>query len=171
MTRYQRAQREQGKGAFDAELRALGMEPRSELTVSRVSPPPEVAEILGTPEGEQVVCRSRRMYADDTPVQIAPSYIPLDIAADTVLEQTDTGQGGMVSRMAELGFPQTRMTEDINVRPPTEEEAEFLQMSPEQSVYVITHIGWTAQDRPVEVCVHVMPTHYWQISYSWNVTP
>ncbi|MCD0450896.1 UTRA domain-containing protein [Actinocorallia sp. API 0066] len=156
-------------GAFDTEIRALGMTPRSQLTVSRAVPPPEVAEILGTPDGEEVLVRHRRMFADDTPVQIAPSYIPLDIAAGTVLEEVEQGQGGMISRLAELGHAQRRMTERVTVRPPTEEEMAFLDMSADQRVFVITHVGWTAEGRPVEVCLHVMPTHYWEIDYAWEI--
>ena len=169
MIRYTREARESGVGAFDYEVRALGMSPHSEITVARVTPPPAVAEILGT-DGE-VVMRSRRMFADDVPVQIAPSYIPLDIAAGTILEEVSQGQGGMVSRMADLGYAQVRMTENITVRPPTDDEADFLQMSTDQRVYVITHVGWTVEDRPVEVCLHVMPTHMWNLDYGWQVDP
>ncbi|REE97906.1 GntR family transcriptional regulator [Thermomonospora umbrina] len=171
MLRYRKDSRERARGAFDYEVRQLGMEPRSDLTVGRVAPPAEVAEILGTEAGQEVVVRSRRMFADAVPVQIAPSYIPLDIAAGTVLEEPDQGPGGMVSRMAELGYRQVRMSERITVRPPGEDEAQFLQMSADQRVYVITHVGWTADDRPVEVCVHVMPTHLWTLDYEWNVDP
>ncbi|SDI54958.1 GntR family transcriptional regulator [Sinosporangium album] len=169
--RYQAHAREQGHGAFDYEVRQLGMTPKSDLTISRVLPPEQVAEILGVSPGGEVLARSRQMYADNVPVQIATSYIPLDIAADTVLEEAEQGAGGMVSRMADLGFQQTRMTERITVRPPSEAEAEFLSMSSEQRVYVIHHVGWTSSNRPVEVCVHVMPTHYWQLDYSWEVDP
>lgn len=169
MLRYRKTSRESGRGAFDYEVSSLGMVPKSELTVMRAVPPKDVAEILGLEEGQEVVVRSRRMFADHTPVQIAPSYIPLDIAEGTVLEERDQGPGGMVSRMADLGYAQVRMTESISVRPPTEDEAEFLRMSADQRVYVITHVGWTSERRPVEVCVHVMPTHFWALDYEWDV--
>ncbi|SEG93134.1 GntR family transcriptional regulator [Thermomonospora echinospora] len=171
VSRYRKDSRERARGAFDSEVRKLGMEPRSDLTVGRVVPPAEVAAILNIEPGQEVVVRSRRMYADGVPVQIAPSYIPLDIAAGTVLEEQNQGQGGMVSRMADLGYRQVRMTESITVRPPNDDEADFLQMSADQRVYVITHVGWTADNRPVEVCVHVMPTHYWTLEYGWDVDP
>jgi GntR family transcriptional regulator len=169
MLRYRKESRERAQGAFDFEVRKLNMTPRSDLTVGRVVPPAHVAEILSVDAGQEVVVRSRRMFADDVPVQIAPSYIPLDIAADTILEEQDQGAGGMLSRMTELGYAQVRMTERINVRPPEEDEADFLQMSADQRVYEITHVGWTAEGRPVEVCLHVMPTHYWTLDYEWEV--
>ncbi|GAB2834164.1 hypothetical protein GCM10022221_36270 [Actinocorallia aurea] len=95
------------------------MTPRSQLTITRETPPPEIAEILGIPEGEEVVVRHRLMFADETPVQLAPSYLPLDIAAGTILEEPDQGRGGMLSRLADLGHAQTRITERVTVRPPT----------------------------------------------------
>lgn len=171
VARYSQAVRERagGRGAFDSELRNLGLTPRSVLKVERAQPPAEVAQILGVDEtAVSTVRRARRMYADDTPVQLADSYIPLTIAADTVLEQEDSGPGGIVSRMAELGVAQARITESVTVRPPTSEEAEFLKLDDDQRVYAITHTGWTADDQAVEVCLHVMPTHQWVLNYEWS---
>lgn len=166
VARYSKAARENagGRGAFDAEIRALGMTPRSDITVSRETATDTVAELLGT---EAVVSRARRMYADDTAVQIATSYIPVDIAEGTQLEQDDSGPGGIVSRFAELGHAQVRITERINVRPPSPAEVSILGMTEDQRVYEITHTGYTTQGRAVEVCIHVMPTHLWTLDYEW----
>jgi GntR family transcriptional regulator len=174
VTRYSREARERagGRGAFDAEIRAMGRTPRSELTVTRGQPPQRVADILGTSAGEQsCVIRGRRMFADDTPVQIADSYIPLDIAAGTPIEEHDSGPGGIVSRFADLGHAQVRITERLGIRPPTSQEAEFLQMSPDQRVLDVIHTGWTAEGRAVEVCLHVMPAHQWDLEYEWPADP
>lgn len=166
--RYASRAREQGRGAFDVEIRALGREPRIEQRIERVTPPAHVAEILGVSADEvSTVVRARRMGADDTPVQLADSYIPLDIAMGTALEQPDTGPGGIISRFAELGHAQVRITERVTVRPPTEEEAQFLKMSEDQRVYEILHTGWTAEGRAVEVSIHIMPTHQWTLEYEW----
>lgn len=170
--RYSRQAREQadGRGAFDAEVAARGMTPRSDVTVSRVAPPDAVAAILGVSAGEvSTVVRARRMYADGVPVQLADSYIPLDVAAGTALEDQDTGPGGMLSRLADLGHGQVRMTERVVARPPTSEEASFLNLSEDHRVYAVTHVGWDASGRPVEVCLHVMPVHLWTLDYSWPV--
>lgn len=166
--RYAAAHREQGRGAFDVEIRRLGREPQIEQTIERVNPPATVAEILGVSADEpSTVVRARRMSAGETPVQLADSYIPVEIAAGTALEQPDSGPGGIVSRFAELGHAQVRISERIAVRPPTTEEAGFLAMTEDQRVYEITHTGWTAEGRAVEVCVHVMPTHLWTLEYEW----
>jgi GntR family transcriptional regulator len=149
VARYSQTVRERanGRGAFDAEITALGMVPRSDL---------------------RVVIRARQMFADDVPVQIADSYIPLDIASGTPLEEEDSGQGGIISRFAELGYAQARITEHVTVRTPTPEEAQFLKLTEDQRVYDVTHVGRTADGRAVEVCLHVMPTHQWEFDYEWS---
>jgi GntR family transcriptional regulator len=171
-TRYQQAAREQsgGRGAFDAEIRALGMTPRSDVEVSRVVPPSAVARALDLPEGEpNTVMRKRHMYVNDVPVQLAPSYIPLDIAEGTALEEVDSGPGGIVSRFADLGHAQIRITEEVKVRRATEEEQSFLQLEDDEPVIEIFHVGWTTEDRPVEVCVHSVPAYLWTLDYDWSV--
>jgi GntR family transcriptional regulator len=170
VVRYSREARERsgGRGAFDTEITALGHAPRSDVTVSEVVPPSRVAAILGVSDQEPTcVRRARLMYADDTPVQIADSYIPLEIAAGTAIEKHDSGPGGIISRFAELGLAQVRITEEINIRPPAPDEAAFLKMTPDQRVYDVTHTGWTAGGRAVEVCLHVMPAHQWHLEYEW----
>jgi GntR family transcriptional regulator len=168
--RYSREARERsgGRGAFATEITALGRTPRSDVTVSRAIPPSRVAVILGVSDQDQsCVRRARLMYADDTPIQIADSYIPLEIAAGTAIEDADSGPGGIISRLADLGLAQARISEEIDVRPPSADEAEFLKMSPDQRVYDVTHTGWTADGRAVEVCLHVMPAHQWHLEYEW----
>ena len=172
MTRYTQQARERtgGRGAFDSEIRAMGLEPRTDVEVSTVPAPAEVAEGLRMEPGQQVVVRKRRMYADGVPVQLAISYIPADIAAGTRIAEPDTGPGGVISRFAELGHAQARITETVRWRPPRAEEREFLRLDKGQAVAEIWHTGWTADGRPVEVCVHVVPAWQWRLSYEWQTS-
>lgn len=167
--RHAAANREAGanRGAFDYEIRQLGMVPRSDVTVSRVVPPADVAEVLALAEGEQCLVRERKMYANDTPLQFAPSYIPLDIAEAAGLEQTDTGSGGTISRMAEAGYAQVRITESIRARRATADESSFLALETDQPVFEIFRIGWTAEDRAAEVGVWILSASGWILDYGW----
>jgi GntR family transcriptional regulator len=172
MARYERQAREHGgaRGAFDAEIRARGMVPRSDVTVELVTPPPEVARALALPEGEaNAIRRLRRMYADNVPVQLAPSYIQAEIAEGTPLAEADSGPGGIVSRFAELGLAEVRISESVRVRRATDEEQEFLRLEDDQAVIEIWHVGSTAEGRAVEVCVHSMPAYLWILDYEWPI--
>jgi len=147
----------------------MGFEPRSDLVeVGQVRPPADVATALALDVDGDALIRKRHMYAADTPVQLATSYVPWSIAAGTQLEQADTGPGGTYSRLAELGHTPTRFTETIALRPPTSEEADFLRLSDEQHVLVIFHVAWTRDDHAVEVTIHVLPPHQWELHYDWT---
>lgn len=170
-TRQQRSVREEGRGAFDAELRRLGLTPRSELSqVGQVEAPAQAAELLGLEVGSPVAIRRREMFANDVPVQLASSYIPWDIAEGTPILDQDTGQGGLYSRLSDAGHAPVEFEETIDSRMPTEEEAQFLAMDREQRVYVISRVAYDAEQRPVEVCIHVMPAHQWQLKYRWSAS-
>jgi GntR family transcriptional regulator len=157
-------------GAFASEVRAMGMRAVSEVTVDRAAPPARVAELLEVSATEpSALSRARRMLADDTPVQLATSYVPGDIGFDSPLENVDTGAGGMISRLAEMGYAQAEVIEEINVRTPTPEEVEQLDLPEDSRVYELLHIARTAEGRAVEVAVHVMPTHQWTLRYGWSI--
>jgi DNA-binding GntR family transcriptional regulator len=174
--RYRKPHRERGpdgtpsRGAFASEVKALGMRAGSDVTVDRVVPPANVAELLGVSADEvSVLSRARHMTADDVPVQLATSYVPGEIAFDSPLENVDTGAGGMISRLAEMGYMQAEVTEEINVRTPTPAEVEALDLPEDSRVYELLHVARTAEGRAVEVAIHVMPTHQWTLRYGWTL--
>lgn len=168
MIRYVRELRESGgaRGAFDYEIRQLGMEPRSDVTVSRISPPLRIADVLGT---DDVILRDRRMWADDVPVQFAPGYVPWDIAGGTQIEQRDSGPGGIISRLAELGYPQVKITESVRVRRAEDDERKFLRLEKDMPVIEVFHVGWAASGRAIEVSLNVQPAYLWVNEYEWRI--
>lgn len=156
------------RGAFDGELRRLGLTPKSEVTVEQVTANAEVAELLGIDEGAQVLARRRVMSANDVPVQLATSYIPWDIAEGTQLTEEDTGPGGTYSRLADLGHKPTRFSERTRERAPEEAEASGLRMDSSQRVFHITRIAREASGRAVEVTESIMPAYQWEFVAEWE---
>lgn len=178
--RYQPNARSEGgaRGAFEAELHRLGLVYKASPTdIGRARPPKDVAAAFGLHHSAKAIYRSRAMRAgrDASPsdqgfvVQLATSWFPLDIAADTQLEQQDTGPGGSKSRLADLGFAQRRIRESIEARFPTAAEAEALSIPDDRQVYELLHQASTADGRVVEVAVHVMPVTIWRFSYTWEL--
>ncbi|MFI6907317.1 GntR family transcriptional regulator [Nonomuraea sp. NPDC050394] len=169
--RYSREARESGaaRGAFDAEIRELGLEPQHEIIVERAVPPNDVAEALGLPPGEEnALVRRRRLLASGIPVRLNASWFPLSIAKGSDLEAEGPNiRGGVKSALAELGYVQTKATERIHVRPPTEEEADALEISPERTVLDIFHVGKTESGQAVEVTTTVTPAHYLVIEHTF----
>ncbi|WP_098899392.1 UTRA domain-containing protein [Streptomyces sp. st77] len=165
--RYLKERRESGesRGAFEAEIKRLGGDPRVETAVRRGSAPTEVATILGISETEETVIRARHMYDGDRLVQLADSYVPLDVADAAGIETPDSGRGGIISRMAEAGFAQTEVIEEVVQYPVTQVEADAFGVEIGSLLMQITHIAHTADGRVVEVTVH-RPGPNWVLRFS-----
>ncbi|MGH9644202.1 MAG: GntR family transcriptional regulator, partial [Terriglobales bacterium] len=102
--RYKRGAREKGVGAYDVEMRKLGLEAATELTVQEVPATKDIARRLGMAEGDVVFVRRRRMLASGEPTQLADTYVPLAIAEAAGIKGEATGAGGMYSRLADAGM-------------------------------------------------------------------
>ncbi|MYW69091.1 UTRA domain-containing protein, partial [Streptomyces sp. SID8379] len=154
--RYRKERREAGesRGAFETEIRRLGGTPRVETAVSRSTAPAPVASILDIASTEETVVRARHMYNGDTLVQLADSYVPLDVAEAAQIENPDPGKGGIISRMADAGFEQTEVIEEVTQYTATSIEAEAFGVEVGSNLIQITHIGYTSAGRAVEVTVH-----------------
>src|SRR5438128_5140332 len=122
VARQRERERGEARGAFQAEMRRLGLTARSDVEVLEVPAPGEVAEYLGIKPGTAVLTRRRHMYANDMPVQLATSWLPLEIAAGTRLAEPASGPGGIYSRLADLGHEPVKFAETVRVRPPRDDE-------------------------------------------------
>jgi GntR family transcriptional regulator len=155
--------------AYAEQIEQSGLRPRTKLAdVSIVTPPAEIAEALKLTETDQAVMRHRLMYADDVVVQVATSYIPVDLAGGTDIAYPDTGPSGIYARLDQRGHGPVRFTEDIEVRRPTEDEALILRIPEGQPVLEILRTAYAADDRPVEACANVLAAYQWRLTYRWS---
>jgi GntR family transcriptional regulator len=142
--------------------------------------PAEVAALLDVKPGSRVFTRRRAVGPDGRAVQITTSYYPPDIAADTPIEQADTGPGGVYDRIEQdLGHGPLTWTAQTSARLPTAEEADVLNMSTRLPVLVNTRAAANPDQRVVAVDVAVLDAQLfavrWEITRdetaSWPVTP
>jgi GntR family transcriptional regulator len=158
-----------GGSSYAEQVSQAGRTPSAPLIqCEAIVPPPEVAEVLNLGEGEEVLIRKRHMLAEEKPIQIATSYIPMDVAGSVDLAFPDTGPSGMYARIAERGFGPVRFTEDIEVRPADTAEADFLNIANGQPVFAILRTAFASDDRPVETCLNVLGTAQWRLTYAWH---
>lgn len=123
-----------------------------QVQVRRETPPDRICVLLGLDgEDASVVVRSRRFVLDGKPVLLSTAYIPIDLAAGTLIEQADTGPGGTYARLAEAGHAPAHFREDLRARMPDADETEKLAMGPGVPVVDITRTALDAGGRPVEV--------------------
>ena len=126
----------------------------TEAPASRV-----VAELLGIDEGETVFVRRRRITLSDdavpdVPLQLADSYLPLDIAQGRIRD-ADAGPGGTYARIEDLGHALTRFEEKHWPRPATDHERAQLELDAGDHVIELHRVAY-AGDRAVECFVSAM---------------
>ena len=88
----------------------------------------DVANQLGINHDDEVTVRSRVMSINGEATQIAVSRLPRAITLGTQLENTDTGPGGMLARLRELGHTLGRPTERVTITRATYDEARTLNV-------------------------------------------
>jgi GntR family transcriptional regulator len=126
---------------------------------------------LGVAPAAPVLSRSRRFVVDERPVQLATSYLPVELARGTRIEHTDTGPGGTYARLAELGHAPTHFTERVIDRAPTPAEAAGLEwpwtpVPASARVFEITRYAY-AGERGVEVNRMVLDTAAYELAYTF----
>lgn len=163
--RLGRREREAGKGAFLSDAMAAGREASAEVEVARGVAPPEVAERLHLSQGDQVLIRRRRMLADGQPVQLATSYLPLQLVEGTQIEQADTGTGGTYARLEELGHRLGRFQEDLSARMPLPDEARAIRLGAGVPVIRVVRTAFDEQGAPVEVNEMVLAADRYELTY------
>lgn len=156
----QKVRNETGKSPFRYEVEAQGQTPRVDCTsIEPVEAPPEIASRLGlgVEEISEVIRRENWYFADEQPVQKGVTYIPTDIAGDTVLAHSaNLGPGSLYARFEELGHTITRIVEEISSRYPTTEERTRLKIPDFVPVIEVTHTGINQHGEPFEVTVFTM---------------
>jgi len=168
-TRLGREARRQDRGAFLGDAVQAGFVPQVSVEVRRERAPSDIAEHLGLPakadgDGPDVVVRRRVMRADGVAVQLATSFLPLDLAEGTPIEREDSGPGGIYARLEELDHAPVHFTEIVSARAPRPQEAQALDLPYGFPVVQVVRLAHTA-DRVVEVNVIVMASHRFELVY------
>lgn len=169
--RFARRHRDRGLAAFSAEVENLGVGSVDQLEVGRERPSTRLRELLGLAGSARVVARRRRYLLDDEPVELAESYVPLDIAAGTVIEQANTGPGGIYARIEELGHTLAEFIEEVSARMPTPEERRRLLLPSGTPVLIVTRQTMDTSGRVVEVTDTVKAAPRYVLEYRFRAEP
>ena len=98
------------------------------LRVGHERPPMDAARKLNLTDRETAVLRQRIMFRDNSPIEISWSFYPAEIATGTTLEQPQRIRGGAPAALAAQGYHQHAFTDEVQVREPTTEEFEALEI-------------------------------------------
>ena len=135
----------------------LGRDPHQTIAVELTAAPPDVAARLGLDSIGTVVVRRRVRYLDGVPFNTNDSYYPLDLVEGSeIMLPPDIGRGAN-QVLAELGAEQTHAVDEIEIRMPSPDEAERLEIGLGVPVAMHRATGYTADGRPVRVVRNVLP--------------
>jgi GntR family transcriptional regulator len=148
-----------------------GTRPRSvDVVVGEQPAPAFAAEALRVEPGAPVLTRSRRFVVEGRCVQLAVSYLPLDIVGGTRIAYTDVGPGGTYARLAEMGHAPVRFTERVTARAPRPDEVERLELGTSVGALVveITRCAYAGGGRCVEVTRMVLDATAYELVYNFD---
>jgi GntR family transcriptional regulator len=135
-------------------------------TVSWGPVPADIAVLLHVPAGSEVLIRDRVMgQPDGRALQLATSYLPADLARGTILEQPDTGPGGIYDRLEEMGHVPLRWSESLGARMPSHHEAAILGLAPGIPLLRLVRTTTSSGGSRVEVNDTRMSAALFEISY------
>ncbi|WP_435108776.1 GntR family transcriptional regulator [Nocardiopsis synnemataformans] len=139
------------------------------LDVTRVKPPRQVAEALGTASGEDVALRHQLLSLDGDPVELVWNYYPLSIADGTPLEHRARMRGGSPALLTGLGYPPREHVDRVSVRLATPEEFRALELPDDVPVMRTLRTVYSDEANPVEVSVLVKGGHRYELAYQSTI--
>jgi GntR family transcriptional regulator len=163
--RLSATERAAGRGTFTTDANAQNFTPRVDVEIRTEVADATTAELLALPSGTEVLVRDRLMFADDQPVQIARSRLPLALVAGTPIAEPDPGPGGVYGRLADLGRAPAHFTELVTARMPKPEEASALHLPDGTPVLLVTRVAFDRDSVPVEANDMILAADRYELLY------
>ena len=138
-----------------------------EHQTERVPAPPRIARRLALADGGLVTRTRYLLTSDGIPVQLAVSYEPAGLTAETPVEFPEEGPfagRGVTERMRVLGIAVDQVVEDISVRPCLSAEAASLGI-PAGAAVLVAERAHCAGERTVEAGEVVVPADRFRLRY------
>ena len=158
-----------------SEVKRLGHEP--DMTVPRIEiHGANEAPELELEEDKQALSRHQRRRIDRKPYSMQTSFYPMDFAVKMPqLRMAEDIPEGAVSLIREtLGFKQVGWSDEIKVRPPTDEEARFFNLPFGRTGVQIIEVRRTAYDQdghPIRLTVTSYPADRNRLAYQVGKVP
>jgi DNA-binding GntR family transcriptional regulator len=125
------------------------------VEVGPVAPPVAIRQALDLGEDETVIVRRRVISLDGTPIELADSYYPTRVASGTALAVKAKIPGGAPTLLAKLGFIAARVTEDVEARGASDDEALALRIEQGQPVFSLLRTSASGDGAPFEAATMV----------------
>lgn len=137
---------------------------------------PDIAQLLGQPDGIEVVSRHEKRFIDGTPWSMLTSFYPLDFVdrgAARLTRPRDIEEGTVQYLAETLHLHQGGYRDWIAVRAPDAEETEFFRLAPDgrTSIIQISRTAYDGNGQPMRVTVTVYPADRNQFIVDFGQVP
>ena len=152
------------------QIKSDGRKPQQTIQVAIERAPELVATRLALAEDENVLARKRIRFINDEPININNSYFPMSIAGGTELESPADIERGTSYPLAQRGIIQCRSIHEIDVRMPTPDEKQKLDIDAGTPVAVHIVTTFSTEDNPVRCSINVLPgdRHHIMFTHEWD---
>lgn len=140
------------------------------LEVAVVTPPHEVAQVLGLEEGGQALLRKQILFLDEEPTELTRSYYPLELAEGTAMMERRKIKGGTPTLLAERGYPPRAFVDEVSSEIPTEDEVVALELPKDMPVMLTFRVVYSDEERPIEVSLLAKAAHKYRMRYRLTVS-
>ncbi|HEY1914566.1 MAG TPA: GntR family transcriptional regulator [Streptosporangiaceae bacterium] len=141
------------------------------VEVGMASPPPRIAALLGVPEAESVLRRTRLARWDGEPGEIITWWIPARLASDSDLGQAEPLRGGVHAHLARrTGTRIDHVVEQVVARHPDPAEAKLLGIGKTAPVLAVYVTAREASGQPVLVLDIAMPGDRHELEDAYQVS-
>lgn len=158
--RLSQQQRRDNRGTHLAEADQAGQPAEITTRVYVQFADPDVAAALELPTGAEVLVRDRVMRIGGKPTQLAISRYPRTLTRDTAIEQQDTGSGGVLSRLEDLGHTIAGHLERVTLHRASAEDAAALQLPVGSACLRIQRTTRSDTGRVLEVATMTLSDRY-----------
>lgn len=141
--------------SFDEQVRQSGREPSTIVLEQKViSADNEIASHLNIPVGQEVLKLKRLRFADQDPIALAISYLPLPLCEELVeMNLSKVSLYGVLDQDKDTEVRHVKRV--IRASLANEEEVRLLQLKKEEekALLCFLNVGYTAAEVPIEYCI------------------
>lgn len=139
--------------SFAEQVRNSGYTPHTKvLELKKVPASHEAAKYLNLTEGEEVLYLKRLRFADDIPITVVESYLPLPQCERLMhMDLEQSSLYGVLSMQKDTEVRHVRRIIKAGIA--IEEERSLLQLEENAVVLYFVNVGYTADETPMEYCV------------------
>ncbi|MBB5914911.1 GntR family transcriptional regulator [Nocardia transvalensis] len=160
-------------GRARADQKLLTPHLRHEIVFAGVEPVPDRVADLFPAGTTQVVTRRRHLYDKETgrPEEIGASYIPMDLAAGTYLEEPTVVPQALFLCIEDLsGKRYARARDRLIARLATADESMILELAPGSPVVHVIHCAMAEDETVLEVAESIWPAERTVIVNEYPIT-